>query len=504
MKLLKRSPARRVLALLLIGWLFSGLPIPSALAQNNPDTSAPSVRPALIYRPALNNPETTGLIVRSAPVNPGTSGSGNGSGASSGASTGTSNSEPESGKMNPKAAATGDEPGIPTGRKPELPAGSAGGGPSGIPWPGFPPFNFPVRGADEPNTTPNEVEVPALKGLEAHEGETRLKDRTLVMHAQPAPTRDGVWTITNQNPQAGTYVPIGSMVTVTVEPTRVWTTVPKLLGLTVGDAERAVQGAVLGMASRNGDPSDPEDTVADQQPPADTRVAAGSQVSVTWAPATTIVPEVESLTTARAKIRAKKASLSLVVSGQPGVDGRLDRIEHQEPAAGTRVPKRSKVMATLAVAPPPLVGLPPTPPDRTPIPVLPPVAATNTPKPSPEPPPPAGLEAPPAPPPPPPPPPSDERLAALLGAAAAGLAALGIWIVLSYAKRIAKRMSENLRTFPSVRFRVAARKDAGVQQSRPRVPRLAQPTVGLQLRWMPAAIAQSTSGPLREKIDVRE
>ena len=502
MKLLMRPPTRRALALLLIGWLFSELPIPAALAQNNPDTSAPSVRPALINRPALNSPETTGLIVRPAPGNPGTSGSSNGSGASSGVSTGTFNSEPDSGKTDPNATATGNEPRTPTGREAAPPAGSAGGGSSGIPWPGLPPLIFHAPGSDAPNTTPKEVEVPALKGLEVHEGEARLKDRTLVMHAQPAPTPGEIWTITNQNPQAGTHVPIGSTVTVTAELAKVWTTVPKLLGLTVGDAERAVQGAMLGMASRNGDPSDPEDTVADQRPPADTRVPAGFQVSVTWAPATTIVPEVESLTTARAKIRAKNASLSLMVSGQPGIDGKLDRIEHQQPAAGTRVPKRSKVMVTLAVAPPPLVGLPPTPPDPTPIPVLPPVAATNTPKPSPPPPPPAGLEAPPAQPPPPPPP--DERLAALLGAAAAGLVALGIWIVLSYAKRIAKRIRENLRPLPPVRFRVAARKDAGVQQSRPRAPRLAQPTVGLRVRWISAAIAQSTSGPLREKIDVRE
>lgn len=483
MKLLRRLPTRRALALLLIGWLFSGLPIPAALAQNNPVTSAPSVRPA------LNNPETTGLIVQPAPVNSGASGSGNGSAASSGVSTGTFNSEPNSGKTGPKATATGNEPGTPTGRKPDPPAGNAGGGPSGIPWPGLPPIIFDPPGNNERNTTPKEVEVPALKGLEVQEGEARLKDRTLVMRAQPAPTRDGVWTITNQNPQAGTHVPIGSTVTVTAELAKVWTTVPKLLGLTVGDAERAAKGAMLGIASRNGDPSDPEDTVADQRPPADTRVSAGSQVSVTWAPATTIVPEVESLTTARAKIRAKNASLSLLVSGQPGIDGKLDRIEHQEPPPGAVVRKKTRMIATLALAPVPIVGSPPTAPDRSPKPVPGPEVTPNTPKPPP-------LPA--------PPPPRDERRAALLGVAAAGLAALGIWIVLSYAKRIVKRVRENLRPLPPVRFRVAASKDAGVQQSRPRAPRLAQPTVGLRVRWISAAIAQSTSGPLREEFDVRE
>lgn len=440
MQLLIRSPTRRALVLMLLGWLFSSVPTHSALAGTPSSCDSAACR------------------------------------------AGGDGSRPSTGSHEP------------------TPHGD-GGGSSSFPWSTLPSLIYQLPNSGEPNNSPQEVEVPELKGLEVQEGEARVKDHQLVMVVHQTLTTGEIRTITTQEPKAGTRVPIGSRITVTAEPKKPWTTVPKLLGRSVADAKRLVQGAMLGLASRNGDPSGPEDTVAHQEPGPDTHVPAGSQVSVSWAPAMTIVPNLKSLTNGQAKIALIGARLSLAGRDQPGVDGRLDRVERQEPAAGTRVRKGSSVTVTLAVAP--IVGLPPTPPDRSPIPAPSSVATPGVPTPLPPPTAvtsvletPSGAVVPTSPPAPtsvierpvnPPRSLADGWSTALRTVAAAGLAALGIGLALYQVKRTKK----NRRRASLVRIRVTAKRDAGAQTSHPRTPALAQPTIGLRVRWMSAASTQS-------------
>ncbi|MFO0998686.1 MAG: PASTA domain-containing protein [Alphaproteobacteria bacterium] len=319
-----------------------------------------------------------------------------------------------------------------------------------------------------PPPTVSYVIVPDVVTLELAEGEARLFERRLRMAVVEAPPEGQISQITAQRPPAGARVPVGTTVRVAAKAAEVLTKVPDLVGRKPEEASSLARQAVLSLVSSKAEPSSADDMVEEQQPAPGTAVAVGSKVFVVWSAPMAVVPKLVALSTAAARASLEKASLSIAVSGEPGVDGRIDTIEHQYPVAGTRVPSGQTVQVALAAAPPPAPTKPPTekPPVAQPPVVQPPVAQPQPPPARPAPPPTATRPQPWF---------SMGMLFAVLSVLGAGAA----WLGLRFAKH---RLSHEHKIEAHGGIRVTARRDIGVQDSKE--PKLAQPLVGVRVNWM--------------------
>jgi serine/threonine-protein kinase len=146
-------------------------------------------------------------------------------------------------------------------------------------------------------------------------------------------------TVITQLPAAGTLVPPGSTVAVTVED---GVRMPKVLGQSTSAAQAAVQALPLRLAQvvpLAEASEEPLGTVVRQDPPADAVVAAGALVTLTELAAVT-VPDLSGATLSEAT--ARLAGLGLVLdppaSAKPG-----GRITVQNPVSGTGVRAGTKV-----------------------------------------------------------------------------------------------------------------------------------------------------------------
>jgi PASTA domain len=138
-----------------------------------------------------------------------------------------------------------------------------------------PPAGTAVDSRSVVNVTvavPPLVRVPDLLGRTRAEADSLLTSYRLVLRV-----RSGSGRVATQDPPAGSQVPPGSAVTVTLEPVQpVLVRVPDLLGRTRAKAEAAVGAVGLVLQPRGA----PIGTVKTQTPPPGTRVPRGSTVSV--------------------------------------------------------------------------------------------------------------------------------------------------------------------------------------------------------------------------------
>jgi beta-lactam-binding protein with PASTA domain len=146
-------------------------------------------------------------------------------------------------------------------------------------------------------------------------------------------------TVQRQNPAAPEEVPFGTPVDMVLgTPPVVFVPVPKVIGLTVGEAalRLARSGLTLGSTSSHGD------IVVAQSPEAFARTARGSAVDVTLGPvvpATVRVPDLIGSKVADAPRVLASRGLSLGL-----VTGHGDTVRRQRPRPGTLVPRRTSVV----------------------------------------------------------------------------------------------------------------------------------------------------------------
>lgn len=172
--------------------------------------------------------------------------------------------------------------------------------------------------------------------------------------------------VTSQNPTAGTGVPVGTTITVTLSAAPPTVVVPNVIGQTLAQATGALSAAKLSVTQG---PTVPTTTVSlgivmGQSPAAASPVAAGSTVTVNLSAQPqgmgVPVPEIRNqpLTTAEATIRAAGLNLSVTATvTRPGVIELT--VITQEPAPPTLVPPGTTISVT--VARPPIIL--PSPPD---------------------------------------------------------------------------------------------------------------------------------------------
>jgi serine/threonine-protein kinase len=158
-----------------------------------------------------------------------------------------------------------------------------------------------------------------------------------------------------QVPSAGVTVKAGSAVNLTVAgattpPTTV--AVPNVVGMARAHAEGVLVRGGLAVGAVTEVEGDENNKVASQNPSAGTRVARGTAVALTVEmkkgdEETVAVPNVVGMRAAKARQAIRKAGLSLgSMRAAPG-GGRKGIVASQDPAAGTQVPKGTRVNLTL-------------------------------------------------------------------------------------------------------------------------------------------------------------
>jgi beta-lactam-binding protein with PASTA domain len=163
---------------------------------------------------------------------------------------------------------------------------------------------------------------------------------------QRAPDRVGL--VISQEPAAGTPITSTTSVTLVIGTVEQGDTVavPKIVGMTLEQAEKLLKEAGLGLGERRDRPGDPVGTVLEQSPAAGTRVSPDSAVDVVIAVARpddrVVVPEVVGKALRDAEEILKESGL------QPGRvtfrdDARVDLVLEQTPKAGERVARETAV-----------------------------------------------------------------------------------------------------------------------------------------------------------------
>jgi len=126
--------------------------------------------------------------------------------------------------------------------------------------------------------------VPTVVGVPLEEARRSLRDagmEPVEAEIRPDPTHPA-GTVVTQNPSGGAIVKEGRRVYLTVSGGEVRVTVPLVRGRSIRDAKFALErfGLTLGSVSEQNSEVFPQGTVIQQMPPADTRVARGTRVSL--------------------------------------------------------------------------------------------------------------------------------------------------------------------------------------------------------------------------------
>jgi beta-lactam-binding protein with PASTA domain len=173
-------------------------------------------------------------------------------------------------------------------------------------------------------------------------GEDVGRARELVTQARLAFEGPEAGVVSSQDPLPGTRAGAGSVVSVEVGPPVEGVTVPNLIGLTPDEAREALGGTlVLG-------PVQSAELVIAQTPAVGETVPRGSTVNVTQGSPTddqVTVPTVVGLEVEQARVALERSGLTTDADAQDGT------VLQQDPAAGSLVPRGTRVTLGLAVPP---------------------------------------------------------------------------------------------------------------------------------------------------------
>jgi serine/threonine-protein kinase len=200
-----------------------------------------------------------------------------------------------------------------------------------------------------------QVTVPKLVDLTYDEARTALENLGLKIQDPPtyrATDAAAPGVVLAQDPAFGATIPADSVVSVTVAKAPQSISVPDLSGMTLSEAQSALQAQHLLIGSQTQAPSATVSIghIASQHPVPGTQVKKGTFVDVVISsgPQMVSVPDVVSgcLTVAQAEQQITDAGLVPVLSGtapvNPGCPN-TGKIAAQSPAAGTSVPAGSSV-----------------------------------------------------------------------------------------------------------------------------------------------------------------
>jgi serine/threonine-protein kinase len=203
------------------------------------------------------------------------------------------------------------------------------------------------------NDTPTTVAVPTVVGLTEAAAKQAVEDADLIYQRAEAPSNDvDPGFVISSDPAAGKEVEKESTVTVTISTGPSSVAVPDVSGKSVSDAVKQLTD--LGLVvdpnqTQDNNPGFPAGQVTGTNPPKDTKVDAGSPVTLSVSTGNVTVPNVVGQTQADATKLLNDANLQVntteVESAQPA-----GTVVEQDKAPDTLVKQRTVVNLTIAKA----------------------------------------------------------------------------------------------------------------------------------------------------------
>ena len=212
---------------------------------------------------------------------------------------------------------------------------------------------------------PSEVTLPNLIGLPRAEAEAMLRQLRLGWRLQDDRSAGAGSRVAAQQPGAGTQLPVGSVIVLSLtQPPVATIPVPDLVGHTLAEAESLLRPLALAASVRNPQAAYPTAKITAQAPQAGTKLEPHATIHVTVEAiptkvpnrAMTTVPSIVDRKLADARRAATDAQLHLMLPNERPAPADDVMVVGQDPPAGRRVPVESSVRATLA---PPLATVPP-------------------------------------------------------------------------------------------------------------------------------------------------
>lgn len=188
-----------------------------------------------------------------------------------------------------------------------------------------------------------QVSVPSLVGASMDVAAAQLSEKELVLQVSQTrydSARPGV--VLEQSPEAETVLTAGETVSVVVSAGPESAELPKLVGLSLEDAQETLQriGLRLGEITRDADSDQPRDTVTAQEPEEGTVLQNGQNVNLTVSdqPLLREVPEVSDMPLAQARQMIESAGLTLGEVHEEYATGvAVGTVFRQSPQAGQQV-----------------------------------------------------------------------------------------------------------------------------------------------------------------------
>jgi serine/threonine-protein kinase len=180
----------------------------------------------------------------------------------------------------------------------------------------------------------------------------------LKTHTREVPSTKPAGTITAQDPQAGTKLPVHSVVTINVAKGPVPVAVPSVISQPIDQASSQLQALGFKVATTFVDSDQPANTVIDQAPPAGQSAGRGSVISLTVSkgPKTSTVPDVTSTDVGSAVSTIEASGFKAKIVHQPVTDPNLDgSVLSQSPEGGNQAKPGTTVtlnVGQLAQGPP--------------------------------------------------------------------------------------------------------------------------------------------------------
>ncbi|HEX6399534.1 MAG TPA: Stk1 family PASTA domain-containing Ser/Thr kinase [Actinomycetota bacterium] len=206
------------------------------------------------------------------------------------------------------------------------------------------------------------VAVPSLVGKTREEAERLLEDRDLVPVVERRRTdEEEPGVVLDQDPRAGNQVDPGSEVTIVVSQAPRTFTVPSLEGMTLEEAEAALEAAnlTLGEVSRVNDQDVPEGRILDQSPATGEEVPRDTPVNVvvSGGPSVVIVPDVTCLSFDNAKAQLTGLGLQVQLGDRAPANTDCptdpELIAAQDTPPGSQVDPGTTIVLHKGIAPSP-------------------------------------------------------------------------------------------------------------------------------------------------------
>jgi serine/threonine protein kinase/beta-lactam-binding protein with PASTA domain len=215
-------------------------------------------------------------------------------------------------------------------------------------------------------SSPDHVQVPTVTGLTRADAEAALRNAGLdVGDVSEASSQDvASGRVISQDPQAGADADTGGDVDFVISNGKPQVTLPDVVGQDKNDAAQQLRASGLRVVLTPRDVDDPKDQVVEMQPPAGTKVADGSKVTLFWSDGPEQVPSVVGKTEDQARQLIQAAGFKVSKVTDSTTKAEKGTVLQQSPDSGQTLDKGSTVTIVVSayVAPTPTPTPTPTPP----------------------------------------------------------------------------------------------------------------------------------------------